>query len=67
MKKAGKKRGRPKGSKNKKVFQCDSMAQKFANAFMAECHIDAAEQLAVKILEKIRASKARLDEKYQPH
>ena len=54
------KRGRPAGSKNKKVFQCDTLAQKFAETFIASYHIESAEQLATKILEKIRANRKRL-------
>lgn len=64
MKKETGKRGRPKGSKNKKAFSCDGVAERYANMFIATYSIAYAEQLAVRILEKIRASKANLNEKY---
>lgn len=59
---------RPKGSKNKKknnrAIDLDIKAKNFADLFIAQEHIDNAEVLAVKILEKIRANKERLQEKY---
>lgn len=58
------KRGRPKGSTNKKVFQCDALARGHAVSMIATYRIDNAEQLAEKILEKIRAMKKRMDKKY---
>lgn len=60
------KRGRPKGSKNKKGFFTDNIAKSYADLWIVSYHIDFAEALAVKILEKIRANKARLNEKYPP-
>lgn len=59
-----KKRGRPAGSKNKKVFQYNHSARHHANIFISTFGIDIAEQLVAKILEIIRANKARLNEKY---
>jgi len=62
------KRGRPKGSKNraKGVIASDlnRKAQHFADVFIGYEKIDGAEKLAVKILEKIKASKDRLEKKY---
>ena len=61
------KRGRPKGSKNKaqKIpYNLNEKAKKFSELFIGSEGIDSAEILAVRILEKIRASKARLIEKY---
>lgn len=53
--------GRPKGSKNKTkgvaALDLDKTAQHFADIFIAGEHIDGAEKLAERILEKIRASK----------
>jgi len=59
---------RPKGNKNKKkkiiAIDLDRKAKNFADLFIAQEHIDNAEMLAIKILEKIRSSKANLQEKY---
>ena len=64
MKEKMKKRGRPTGSKNKKVFQCDGIAKHFADCFIGAYHINSAEALVVKILEKIRSNKKLLQDKY---
>lgn len=60
--------GRKKGSKNKikgrVAIDLNIKAKNFADLFIAQEHIDNAEVLAVKILEKIRSSKERLQEKY---
>lgn len=62
------KRGRPKGSKNKTkgiaTLDLNRKAEHFANLFIGYETLDGAERLAVKILEKIRASKERLEKKY---
>lgn len=59
--------GRPKGSKNKVktvAVNINDLAQRHANLFIAAYHIKPAERLAELILEKIRANKKRLKEKY---
>ena len=60
--------GRPKGSKNKPKRQIpvnlDGLAKQYADKFIAGEHIAGAETLALRILEKIRASKKRLTVKY---
>lgn len=62
------KRGRPKGSKNKTVFQNSTTAERHAKQLIATFSIDGAESVAQKTVEIIRANKARLNEKYnQPH
>ncbi len=58
------KRGRPKGSKNKKTFENSYTAKKLAANLIAAFGIDGAKSVAQKILEIIRASKANLNEKY---
>lgn len=61
-------RGRPKGSKNKTknviATDLDTRAKNFANLFIAQEHIDNAEILAIRIVEKIRANKSDLQKKY---
>lgn len=59
-----KKRGRPKGSKNKKVFQNSPTAECIAKQLIATFTIIGAELIAQRILEIIRANKVRLNEKY---
>ena len=60
--------GRPKGSKNKPKYRIpvnlDGLAKQYADKFIAQVHIAEAEVLALRILEKIRASKKRLEAKY---
>lgn len=62
------KRGRPKGSKNKTkkaaLLNLSTKAQYFADLFIAAEQLENAEILTVKILEKIRANKERLGQKY---
>lgn len=60
-----KKRGRPKGSKNKKAFENSYTAKKLAANLIASFGIDGAEMVAERMLELIRTSKANLNEKYQ--
>ena len=60
--------GRPFGSKNKPKHQIpvnlDGKARYFADKFIASEHIAGAETLALRILEKIRISRKRLEAKY---
>ncbi len=56
--------GRPPGSKNKKklgiTVDINGKAKHFAEMFIAAEHINGAEKLAEKILDKIRESKRRI-------
>lgn len=60
-------RGRPKGSKNKQkgsVEDLNGKAERLANKFIACEHgIQNAKVLTLKILEKIRENKVRLEKK----
>jgi len=60
--------GRPKGSKNKskyaKIENFDRIVDYFAADFICGYHIDGAEKLARRILEKIVAKKEQLERKY---
>ena len=58
------KRGRPKGSRNKKVFENSYTAKKLAATLIATYGIEQAEWVAQRILEIIRANKKLLDDKY---
>ena len=60
-------RGRPKGSKNKSkanVEDLNGKAERIANKFIACEHgVQNAKALTIKILEKIRENKIRLEKK----
>ncbi len=60
-------RGRPPGSKNKKklsiAVDINGKADYFAKKFIANEGMNAAEELAEKILEKIRENKKRIGKK----
>lgn len=58
------KKGRPKGSKNKKAFENSYTAKKLAATLIATFGIIQAEWVAQRILEIIRASEKALSDKY---